>query len=102
MTNKRIYDLENIKGFIFDIQNYSIHDGPGIRTTVFLSGCPLKCLWCQNPESQELNPQLFFMYDKCIGCGKCISVCTQGAITLNEEVVQTNRKLCKGCAAGRG
>ncbi|MBN1974656.1 MAG: glycyl-radical enzyme activating protein [Sedimentisphaerales bacterium] len=95
--NKRIYYLKNIKGFVFDIQHYSIHDGPGIRTTVFLSGCPLKCLWCQNPESQELYPQLFFRYDKCIGCGECISICTQDAIKLNGNVVQTDRNLCKRC-----
>jgi pyruvate formate lyase activating enzyme len=96
MTNKN-NDLKNVKGFVFDIQHYAIHDGPGIRTTVFLSGCPLKCLWCQNPESQRLYPQLFFRYDKCIGCGKCISVCSENAITLNQKVVQTNRKLCKAC-----
>ncbi|MBN2591410.1 MAG: glycyl-radical enzyme activating protein [Sedimentisphaerales bacterium] len=97
MENKRIHDLEEIKGFVFDIQHYAIHDGPGIRTTVFLSGCPLKCLWCQNPESQELYPQLFFSYDKCTGCGKCISVCTQNAISQNGSVVQTDRNLCKIC-----
>jgi pyruvate formate lyase activating enzyme len=85
------------KGFIFDIQHYSIHDGPGIRTTVFLSGCPLRCLWCQNPESQQIYPQLFFRYDKCIGCVRCVSVCTQGAITLNGTIVKTDRNLCKGC-----
>jgi pyruvate formate lyase activating enzyme len=86
-------------GFIFDIQHFSIHDGPGIRTTVFLSGCPLKCLWCQNPESQELYPQLFFRHDKCAGCGKCISFCIQNAITLIGDAVQTDRNLCKGCGA---
>ena len=97
MENEKVHDLKNVRGFVFDIQHYSIHDGPGIRTTVFLSGCPLKCLWCQNPESQELNPQLFFRYDKCTGCGECISVCTQGAITLNGKIVQTDRGLCNSC-----
>ena len=97
MANKRIHDLENAKGFVFDIQHYSIHDGPGIRTTVFLSGCPLKCLWCQNPESQQLYPQLFFMYDKCLGCGRCVSICTRGAATLNGKVAQTDRNLCISC-----
>ncbi|MFC1780784.1 4Fe-4S binding protein [Planctomycetota bacterium] len=52
-------------------------------------------MWCRNPESQELSPQLFFRYDKCIGCSKCISVCTHGAIALNGKVVKTNRNLCK-------
>ena len=97
MTKKRIHDLENVKGFVFDIQHYSIHDGPGIRTTVFLSGCPLKCLWCQNPESQGLYRQLFFIYDKCTGCGKCISVCVHGAVTLNGKIAKTDRNLCKSC-----
>jgi pyruvate formate lyase activating enzyme len=86
-----------LKGFIFDIQHYSIHDGPGIRTTVFLSGCPLRCLWCQNPESQQLHPQLFFNYDKCMGCGRCIAVCPQRAVTLDRKTVKTNRWLCNIC-----
>ncbi len=97
MMSKRIHDLENVKGFVFDIQHYAIHDGPGIRTTVFLSGCPLKCLWCQNPESQELYPQLFFSYEKCTGCGQCIMVCVHDAITTDGKVVQTDRKLCNSC-----
>jgi len=95
--NRKVHDLENVKGFVFDIQHYSIHDGPGIRTTVFLSGCSLNCLWCQNPESLELYPQLFFNYDKCAGCGWCISVCEQEAIKLNGDIVQTDRNLCKTC-----
>lgn len=94
---KKINNLEISKGFVFDIQHYSIHDGPGIRTTVFLTGCPLKCLWCQNPESQQLYPRLFFRYDKCTGCGKCIPVCIHGAVVLNGKSAKTNRQLCKGC-----
>jgi len=61
---------EETKGVIFNIQPYSIHDGPGIRTTVFLKGCPLRCAWCQNPESQAILPQIFFDIEKCRGCGK--------------------------------
>lgn len=63
------------KGMVFDIQRFSIHDGPGIRTTVFLKGCPLSCLWCHNPESQKKTMELSFTAEKCIFCGKCIDVC---------------------------
>lgn len=62
-------------GTIFDIQRFSIHDGPGIRTTVFFKGCNLRCLWCHNPESQSAQPQLMFYKDKCVGCGECKKVC---------------------------
>ena len=63
------------KGVIFNIQHYSIHDGPGIRTTVFLKGCPLQCLWCQNPESQSSRPEVFLNLEKCIGCAFCAIIC---------------------------
>lgn len=68
------------KGIIFDIKRYAIHDGPGVRTTVHLKGCPLSCWWCHNPESQSSLPQLLFKPDQCIGCGACVSVCAQKAI----------------------
>ena len=67
-------------GRIFDIQRFSIHDGPGIRTTVFLKGCPLKCAWCHNPEGISPKPSLAYMPEKCIGCGECQRVCEAGAI----------------------
>lgn len=65
------------KAIIFDIQRASLHDGPGIRTTVFLKGCPLDCLWCHNPESTPANRQLFFHFDKCTQSGDCAKVCTE-------------------------
>jgi pyruvate formate lyase activating enzyme len=67
-------------GMVFDIKKFALHDGPGIRTTVFFKGCPLRCLWCHNPESQELESELSFQAEKCIGCGKCAEICPVGAI----------------------
>lgn len=69
-------------GIIFNIQRFSIHDGPGIRTTVFLKGCPLKCAWCSNPESQAHHPQLMSRDMKCVSCGKCALECAQSAIAV--------------------
>lgn len=85
-------------GLVFDIQHYSIHDGPGVRTDVFLKGCPLKCKWCQNPESQSFKPQVMFNADKCTGCGKCAESCTKGAISFDKNHISvTDRSLCVGC-----
>lgn len=91
-----------LSGTIFNIQHYSIHDGPGIRTTVFLKGCPLRCLWCQNPESQSARPELFFDADKCKGCGTCVAACPEQAVTLHDGRSWTDRARCSGagkCAA---
>lgn len=89
--------MKQIQGKVFNIQHYSIHDGPGIRTTVFLNGCPLKCIWCQNPESQSLKPQIFYLEEKCKVCGKCVEVCPQKAIAIVGDKVKTDRSLCTGC-----
>lgn len=64
-----------MNGKIFDIQRFSIYDGPGIRTNVFFKGCNLRCLWCHNPESQRMENELMFQRDKCVGCGKCTEIC---------------------------
>ena len=69
-----------MKGTIFDIQRFSVHDGPGIRTTVFLKGCPLSCIWCHNPESFEGEPVLSFNKQKCSSCGRCLAECAADRI----------------------
>lgn len=87
----------DVTGVVFNIQRYSIHDGPGIRTTAFLKGCPLQCVWCQNPESQLRRPQIFFVRERCSGCGACAQACPQGAIEVIEGVARTDRARCIGC-----
>jgi pyruvate formate lyase activating enzyme len=86
-----------VKGLIFDIKKFAVHDGPGIRTTVFLKGCPLRCSWCHNPESQAFGSQLAQFARNCIGCGKCIEVCPQQGITPGPEGNVINRGLCLSC-----
>ncbi|TCK88029.1 cobalamin-independent glycerol dehydratase small subunit [Natranaerovirga hydrolytica] len=83
-------------GIVFDTQRFSVHDGPGIRTIVFLKGCPLSCLWCCNPESQKMNPILIFQSSKCIGCGRCIGICEQGILKGQKEGFIESEK-CIGC-----
>src|SRR5512137_96009 len=67
-------------GWVFNIQRYSVHDGPGIRTTVFLKGCPLRCVWCDNPESQLMHPQIIFWEDHCIQSNTCLAICPRSAV----------------------
>ena len=93
--------LRTVSGTVFDIQHYSIHDGPGIRTNVFFKGCPLRCLWCSNPESQERRPSLMFRADLCTGCGACLSACPAGAIAFADPAgpVRNDRTKCTGCGS---
>lgn len=86
-----------LAGTIFNMQRYSIHDGPGIRTVVFLKGCPLSCKWCSNPESQRREPQLFYVRAKCIKCGVCRDACPNGAITVYESGIEIDKNKCVEC-----
>jgi len=86
-------------GLIFDIQRFSIHDGPGIRTTVFLKGCPLRCFWCQNPEGLSSRPQLDFVASRCTRCGECAKVCPVGAHVFDGDAHVIRRESCTLCGA---
>lgn len=85
------------KGIVFNIQKFSIHDGPGIRTTVFLKGCPLKCQWCSNPESQLQKLQVLYDIEKCIKCQSCIQSCPNHAIILKDNHIFIDHHQCLGC-----
>ena len=86
-------------GNVFDIQRFSLHDGPGIRTTVFFKGCPLSCWWCHNPESQATAAELMWRDSRCIGCGACVAACAQGAIAWQGDEPVTDRQKCTLCGA---
>jgi pyruvate formate lyase activating enzyme len=86
------------QGFIFNIQRMSTEDGPGIRTTVFFKQCPLKCIWCHNPESLLKEKQLEWFKHKCIGCNTCIDICEYKALSFNQNRLEIDRNLCISCA----
>ena len=81
-------------GTVFNIQKYSLHDGPGIRTTVFLKGCPLCCPWCHNPESQKPEPEVIFFETRCVGCGSCVKVCPAGVAGNFLTTLANSRTVC--------
>ncbi len=86
-----------MKGRVFDIQKFALHDGPGIRTTVFLKGCPLSCVCCCNPESQSFQTQLSFDISKCTGCMKCVDICPENAISIDGKKIKIDFGFCTTC-----
>lgn len=84
-------------GLVFNLQKYSVHDGPGIRTTVFLKGCPLNCAWCHNPESQSAQPELTFSERRCFGCGECRPACSLGAAGPTQGPLPPQVEGCTTC-----
>ena len=84
---------------VFNIQRYSIHDGPGIRTTAFLKGCPLACAWCHNPESLRPMPEVVFRAERCLKCGWCVKACPRAAISLDSSGWRRDASRCDGCGA---
>lgn len=88
-----------MKGMIFDIKRYAIHDGPGIRTTIFFKGCTLRCLWCHNPEGIEREREIMFRSERCsVECQDCVFICPQGAITKKRKAVSIDPLRCDLCA----
>lgn len=92
-------DLKDPQGTILQIIRMSTEDGPGIRTSVFMKGCPLECIWCHNPEAISPQPQIQWIESRCIGCETCLGVCPEGALSATDKGILIDRGLCKGCGA---
>ncbi len=86
-----------MEGIVSDIKRMSVHDGPGIRTTLFLKGCPLRCLWCHNPENLTMRPALSFTQKLCVGCGMCVQACPHGVHDLRDGIHRVRHADCVGC-----
>jgi pyruvate formate lyase activating enzyme len=97
--------MQSESGIVFDVKHFAVHDGPGIRTTIFLKGCPLSCLWCHSPESQSPLPEVAYYPNLCIGCGACVEACPHGAQTMGtpkiiKELCQGDGRCAEECYAG--
>ena len=92
-----MHDQKSLRGLIFNIQKFSVNDGPGIRTNVFLKGCPLRCRWCANPESQLPRVQILRDSKKCVQCHHCLELCPEQAISLTGTQLKWNVSACTGC-----
>ena len=86
---------------VTEIERSAIHDGPGLRTVVFLQGCPLRCGWCCNPETQPTRPVLLRDRKMCTGCGACVKACPAGAVCLRDGKAAVERAACRGCGGGK-
>ena len=94
------FELQVLRsGFVFDVKRYAIHDGPGIRTTVFFKGCPLNCPWCHNPEGKARQPELMWSETKCLGCNDCRKACNRNAISFEKGSLHAEREKCNMCQA---
>ncbi len=91
--------VPGLKGLVFDLKRFAIHDGPGIRTTLFFKGCPLRCPWCHNPESLLPEPELVFHAERCLGCGDCLEACPAGAASLEPGKAPADPAACRLCGA---
>ncbi|MDR3591111.1 MAG: glycyl-radical enzyme activating protein [Negativicutes bacterium] len=90
--------MDSGAGVVFQIQRWSVHDGEGIRSTVFLKGCPLRCKWCANPESWNSSPEVLYNRERCSGCGRCVRACVSGAIIMTDGTLPDfARASCSGC-----
>lgn len=89
--------MSKLTGNIFSIERYAIHDGPGIRTQVFFKGCPLRCLWCSNPEGRSFKPNLMYTKSLCIHCGSCVETCRDRALSMTEQGLKIDRDICTLC-----
>ena len=88
---------EAIRGLVFDVDTFAVHDGPGIRLAVYLKGCPLSCAWCHSPESQGYEPELVLTRDRCLLCGRCVAVCVQAAHAIEDGHHAIDRERCIAC-----
>jgi glycyl-radical enzyme activating protein family len=95
--NTETSENANTKALVYDIQRFCLHDGPGVRTTVFFKGCPLRCPWCSNPESISPSPEIYHIRSKCIACGECVSACKEGCLELADGELRIDRGKCAGC-----